>query len=305
MEVFPLGIDIDLRRLRFFVEVVRQRGFSQAARVLFATQPTVSKAVKQLEDELGAELLDRTANPVQLTDAGRIVYERGRHLLAQAGDLGNELDELRGLRQGTLRLGFGRMGTTALFADVISEYRRRYPAIGVDVVVREHQELLANVRSGGVELALAFGPVPDDLDARDVLQDRLVALLPTDHALAERDSIALRELQGEHLMLFDEGSHLNDDILAQAGGDAALQATAFPSQADLLFELVAAGGGVAFMPSRLEAARPHRRVRAVALQAPGVPWVVRMAWRRGAYLSHAARAWIDIVSRHGLAGAGG
>jgi DNA-binding transcriptional LysR family regulator len=73
-----MRIDIDLRRLRLFVEVVRQGGFSRAAQAAFATQPTVSKAVKQLEDELGVPLLDRSGRRSELTTAGKIGREQRR-----------------------------------------------------------------------------------------------------------------------------------------------------------------------------------------------------------------------------------
>ena len=91
---------MDLRPLRALVEVVRQGGFSQAAKVVFATQPTVSKAVRQLEDEIGMPLLDRQAQPPRLTEAGEIVYRRAVKMLAERDDLYAELDELR--REGSI-----------------------------------------------------------------------------------------------------------------------------------------------------------------------------------------------------------
>ena len=103
-------MDMELRTLRAFVEVVRQGGFSQAAKTLFATQPTVSKAVKQLEDEIGVPLLDRVGHRSTLTAAGEIVYRRAVRMLTERDDLVAELDELRGLKRGTLRLGLPPVG---------------------------------------------------------------------------------------------------------------------------------------------------------------------------------------------------
>jgi len=94
---------MELRALRAFVEVVRQGGFSQAAKVVFATQSTMSKAVKQLEEELGLPLLDRPGHRSRLTPAGEVVYRRALKILAERDDLVTELDELRGITRGTVR----------------------------------------------------------------------------------------------------------------------------------------------------------------------------------------------------------
>src|ERR1700730_233586 len=107
---------MELRTLRVFVEVVRQGGFSQAAKTVFATQSTVSKAVKQLEDEIGFRLLDRIGHRSKLTSAGEVVYRRALRLLAERDDLMAEIEELRGLKRGILRLGLPAMASNILFA---------------------------------------------------------------------------------------------------------------------------------------------------------------------------------------------
>src|SRR5246127_6026514 len=96
---------MELRTLRAFVEVVRQGGFTQAVTKVFATQSTVSKAVKQLEDEIGVPLLDRIGHRRKLTVAGEIVYQRAQRILAERDDLISELDEVRGLKRGFAPLG--------------------------------------------------------------------------------------------------------------------------------------------------------------------------------------------------------
>jgi DNA-binding transcriptional LysR family regulator len=98
-------MNIKLRPLRALVEVTRQGGFSQAARTVFATQSAVSKAVRQLEEDLGFVLLDRDVHPPRLTPAGEIVHRRALTLLAEQDDLLAELNALRGLQRGELRLG--------------------------------------------------------------------------------------------------------------------------------------------------------------------------------------------------------
>ena len=111
---------MEIRTLRAFVEVVRQGGFSQAAKTVFATQSTVSKAVKQLENEFGVPLLDRIGHRSKLTAAGEIVVRRAQRILAERDDLIAELGELRGLKRGTLRLGLLPVGSGMLSSCEVS-----------------------------------------------------------------------------------------------------------------------------------------------------------------------------------------
>ena len=116
---------MEFRQLRALVEVVRQGGFSPAAKVVFAPQSAVSKAVKQLEDELGVPLLNRIGHRVTLTSAGEAVFRRATKLLADRDDLLTELDEVRGLQRGSLRLGLPPVGSNTLFAPVFVRFRQR------------------------------------------------------------------------------------------------------------------------------------------------------------------------------------
>src|ERR1700761_1786807 len=114
---------MEIRSLKALVAVVHEGGFSRAAKKLHLTQSTVSKAVKQLEDELAVKLLDRRAQPNPLTEAGRRVYAKAVAILAEGTALETELQELRGLKTGRLRLGLPAIGSSIVFARRFAEYR--------------------------------------------------------------------------------------------------------------------------------------------------------------------------------------
>ena len=276
-----------------FVEVVRQGGFSQAAKVIFATQSTVSKAVKQLEDELGVPLLERSGRRSELTAAGKIVYSRAVSLLAEGEGLIAELDELRGLKRGTLHLGFPRVGSSAVFAPMFASFRRRHPGVEVELAVHDPKRLEEILRAGELDFAALVHPIPRDLDYQDVRTDPLVVLVPRDHALAGRKAVRVEKLAGFPFILFEEGFALNELILDACRSKRITPKIAARSgQVDFIFELVAAGVGIAFLPRVVAEQRPHRLVRRVPLDEPKCKWRIALAWRRGGYLSHAARAWL-------------
>jgi DNA-binding transcriptional LysR family regulator len=250
----------------------------------------VSKVVRQLEDEFGMPLLDRLGHRSELTDAGKIVYRRALSLLTEGDDLTAELDELRGLQRGQVRVGFPRAGSSALFAPLYVSFRKRYPGVGVDIVVHD-KELTERLRAGEVDLALLAHPIPEDFDAQDVRTEPLVVLLPRDHALANRKSVTLEKLAKLPFILFEEGFTLNDVILdACREKGITPNVAARSSQVDFIVELVAAGVGIAFLPRVISEKHSHRSVRRAVLDDP--KWRIALAWRRGGYLSHAARAWL-------------
>lgn len=287
---------MEFRTLRAFAEVVRQGGFSQAAKVVFATQSTVSKAVKQLEDEIGAPLLNRIGHRSTLTAAGEVVYRRALSMLAERHDLAVELDELRGLQRGTLRVGLPPVGSTILFAPLFTAYRRRYPAIDIRMTERGSDRLREILLAGEIDLAGSLLPVPEEFERQDVRKEPLMAVLPSEHVLVRRKSIDLASLREIPFVLFETGYAVNRIVLnacKQRGFEPVVAARS--SQIDFIVELVAAGLGVAFLPRMLVEHRQHPSVGYVRLAEPQTDWHMAMIWRRGAFLSHAAKAWLDIA----------
>ena len=289
---------MELRPLRAFVEVVRQGGFTQAAKTVFATQSTVSKAIKQLEDEIGVPLLDRIGHRSKLTAAGEIVYQRALRMLAERNDLMAELDELRGHKRGTLRLGLPPVGSSTLFAPLFAAYHKRYPGVEIRLVEHGGERLKELLLSGEIELAASLLPVSEGIEWQDVRREPLTVLLSTNDDLSRRHSVGLPALKHRPFILFETGFALNRIILDAChrhGFEPDIVARS--SQIDFIVELAAAGLGVAFLPRMLAEQRKHASVSRVLLVEPDTDWHIAMVWRRGAYLSQAARAWLDLVSK--------
>jgi DNA-binding transcriptional LysR family regulator len=287
---------MEYRPLRAFVEVVRQGGFSQAAKTVFVTQSTISKAVKQLEDEVGTPLLDRIGHRSVLTVAGEVVYRRGVKLLADRDDLLTELDEIRGLKRGSLRLGLPPVGSGTLFAPLFAIYRQRYPGIEVKLVEYGSTQLTESLRAGEIDFAGALLPTSEDFEWESVRSEPLVALLPPNHPLRERESVTFNDIKDTPFILFDSGFALHHIIL-DASRRAGIEPSVavFSTQIDFMVRLVAAGLGITFLPRMIATQRPDPAVGYVLLDEPDTEWIMAMAWRRGGYLSEAAKAWLELV----------
>ena len=289
---------MDLRNLRLFVEVVRQGGFSRAAKTAFATQSTISKSVKQIEDEIGLPLIDRAAPGIQLTDAGQVVYGRAVTMLAERDDLWGELTELRGLQSGQLRIGLPPVGANLLFAPLFAHYARDYPGIEVRLVEQGSTRLAELVLAGDIELGGGLLPVSDEFQWQSVRLEPIDVLVSASHPLAGRSQIAMAELARQPLILFGEGFTLNTIIQnACARSGFTPQVVSRSTQMDFIVELVACGLGLGFLPRLIAQEKHHHGVCCIPVDDPCMVWHMAMIWRRGGYLSFAARAWLDLVGR--------
>ena len=290
---------MELRNLRAFVEVVRQGGFSQAAKAVFATQSTVSKAVRHLENEVGAPLLNRIGHRSTLTAVGGVVYRRALRMLAERDDLITELDDLRGLKRGTLRLGLPPVGSSTLFAPLFAIYRQRYPGVEIRLIEHGADRLEEILRAGEIELAASLLPASADFHSQPVRSEPMTVLIPRGQMRPLRRSTDLVSLRDLPFVLFEEGFAINRmilDLCRSQGFEPKVIARS--SQIDFIVELVSAGLGVAFLPRMIAVQQARPSIHQAQLREPQTQWQLAMMWRREAYLSHAARAWLQILADH-------
>ncbi|MCY1267520.1 HTH-type transcriptional regulator GltC [compost metagenome] len=292
---------MEFRQLRSFVEVVRQGSFTQAAVHLHASQSAVSKQVAQLEQRLHVQLLERNGPNVRLTAAGELTLRRAEEILRLQRELHTELDDLSQLNRGELRLGLPQLGADALFASRFAEYRRRYPNIAVHLLEGGSKTMEELVHSGELELGGGLTPGGDAFDWQPFCNEPLDALLPTDHPLAGRDSLSLEELAETPFLLYQQSFTLNDRLL-RACREAGFEPRegGRSGQADFLGALVAAGQGVVLLPRVVARELERPGVARVVLSEPDLRWDICFIWRRGAYLSRAAQAWLELMKEFPL-----
>ncbi|MQT33354.1 LysR family transcriptional regulator [Pseudomonas helleri] len=287
---------MNLRTLRVFVEVVRQGGFSQAAEVVSLTQSSVSKAVRTLEDELGTPLLNRIGHKSELTAAGEIAFRRALVLLAERNDLIAEINDLRDLKGGTLRIGLPPVGCGVLFAQMFATYRSRYPRVNIELIEHGSKKLRECLEAGEVDLAALLIPIDETFAYQQVRNEPLVAVLPGAHSLSQRKRINFSDLADSPFILFEEGFALNALIMAACDRRAIVpRVTARSGQIDFIADLVAAGLGVAFLPRMLAQKHKHAGIALVPLEEPDTDWNIALAWRAGAHLPPAAIAWLELA----------
>lgn len=285
---------MDIRTLRYFVEVVRQQSFTRAAEKLFVTQPTISKMLKNLEDELNCTLLIRDGRRLLLTDTGRVVFERGQAILGEFHQLESELSDINHLHKGVLRLGIPPM-VGMLMAEPISRFRQRYA--GVELKISEFGGLTVQQAVSNGELDLAMTALPVDeasgLTTLSLFSHPLCVLTPRTAQWEGISSLSPEALAAHPLVIYNEDFALSQQLMRLFTQHKVKPRIAVRSgQWDFLAAMVQAGIGVAILPEPICQRLDPQSFCWILLQS-ALRWELGMIWREGVYMSHSARAWLE------------
>lgn len=238
--------------MRYVIAVAETNSFTRAARRCLVVQSALSHQIARLEKELGARLFERTSRRVRLTPAGAAFLTAARQCLDAAERAAAEVAAAVGEVRGRLALGLIPTVAAVDLPAVLREFHRRHPKARVSLSVGASDELVERVRQGEIEVAFLGLPVtarPRGVMARELAQERLVAVVSRDHPLAGETSVDLHRLSSEvfvDLPAKTAGRAQSDLAFAAAG---LTREVAFEvSNADYLARLVGAGLGVALLP---------------------------------------------------------
>jgi DNA-binding transcriptional LysR family regulator len=229
---------IDLRHLRYLIAVAEELNFTRAAQRLHMTQPPLSLAIRQLEQEVGAELFARSSREVRLTPAGQMMVEGARRALdglegtiqaarrASAGELG------------TLRVAFSWGARFATLPALARAFNERYPDVTLITEEMWNARMPQALRSAAIDLAVSVCPEIDhELTYEPIRRERVFALLPRGHRLAGLERITLNALASETFLVFPNelAPRLHDGMIAlcrSAGFEPAISRRSFHSAGD-------------------------------------------------------------------------
>lgn len=290
---------MELRQLRYLVTIVEEGGFTRAAERVHVAQPGISAQIRQLEQELGLELLDRSGRAVRLTEAGAAVLPLARAALRAVEDIRNVADEIVGLTRGHITVGMVTSCGVPDLPTMLADFRFAYP--GIDITLSEDNAgvLIDGVRSGELDLALvALGSDdPPDLELAVLADEPIVAVVPHGVELSGHDRIDLATLADQTLVCMPAGSGIRtilDDACAAAGlkPRVALEAT----NPQMLARLAIRGLGVGIVPEST-ALENADLLHPIEIVRPTLRGRLALAWRVAGSHSTAARALIAQVRR--------
>ena len=291
---------MELHTLQVFATVVAERSFSRAAEKLYRTQPAVSLAVQRLETELGDKLIERDlrgAKDLVLTEAGRTVYDYARRFANLADELKDALAELRDLSAGRLVIGANESSTLYLLPH-IERYRARHPKIKVQVRRSRSSRIPTELLEGELELGVAsYDPGDDRLATKVIYTDALAFIVSPRHRLARRRTVSITELGKETFIAHNVVSPYRELVLREfRRHKIPLNMDVEMPTLETIRRLVQDGEGVAFLPRMcVQKDVETGAVRELAVRELDVERKVRLLYAKGRTLSHAARAFLDLV----------
>ncbi|MGH6955808.1 MAG: hydrogen peroxide-inducible genes activator, partial [Caulobacteraceae bacterium] len=242
-----------LRQLRYLKLLAEHRSFSRAADAAHVTQPTLSAGVQELEKILGAPVVDRGRSGVILTAAGEEAVARAEAILAQTEDLVQAARGAGAPLSGRFRLGVIPTIAPFLLPRALPMLRQRFPKLRLFLREDLTGRLIAALKGGALDAALIALPYETaGLDWAEVEEDELFAAFPANHPLSALSRVAPERLEGEDLILLEDGHCLREHALAacglsdaRVGDEAAFAATSLPT----LVQMVGSGLGVSFLPA--------------------------------------------------------
>jgi molybdate transport repressor ModE-like protein len=266
---------LDVKRLRILKEVADHGSFSAAAESLSYTQSAVSQQIAALEREANTQLVTRGARGIRLTEAGEALVKHADAILTRLADAEAELEAIAGLRGGRLRLAaFPTVGAT-LMPLAIATFRNRHPDVELTVRQLEPEDSLPLLKSGELDIALTIEPSahPEDRDGLEthfLLDDPMYAVLPPDHALANKARIRLKDLSNEAWIGTTDACSCGELVRSHCIRLGFEPHITFESDDYLAIQgLVAAGVGVALIPTlALTTVRDDIVIRDLGNEAP-------------------------------------
>ncbi|PWJ52632.1 DNA-binding transcriptional regulator, LysR family [Quadrisphaera granulorum] len=290
---------METRLLRSFVVLAEEQHFGRAAARLHLAQPALSQQLKQLEQQVGARLLDRSTRRVEVTAAGRLLQERALQVLSTLDRTAADLALVTAGRAGRVRLGFVGTATYALLPSVARRVRAELP--GVELVLRGEvlaPALLDRVLVDELDLAVLrpSGPAPAGLVVEEMRREALVVALPAAHRLAAQPEVRLGDLAGEPLVAHPSGrrSTLQPLVLDACRAAGFEPEVIEVGETGTLVALVAAGLGFGLVP---DAVRALRLDGVVYRPLAGAPVEVPLALAHRASPAPMVQHVADVVRR--------
>lgn len=292
-----------LTELKYIVAVARERHFGRAADSCFVSQPTLSVAIKKLEDELGLMVFERRSNEVTLTPAGERIVTQAQRVLDEAGRIKEMAKQGKDPLAGPLRVGVIYTIGPYLLPGLVRQLLKDAPQMPLLLNENYTLRLLELLKNGEVDVAIVALPLPESgMQIQPLYDETFMIAVPKGHAWTKRRSIDAEELKRETMLLLGSGHCFRDQVLEvcpelsrYSSGAEGIQKTFEGSSLETIRHMVASGIGITVLPQSSVPEKPPRDslIDYLPFKPPAPDRRVVLAWRR----SFTRPAAIEVLKR--------
>ena len=284
-------------QLEYFCAVSQYHSITQAAQKLYVTQPAVSNAIRELEKEFSVSLFTRSKNHLTLTKEGELFYQKAAALLRQIQQTSSELYDL-GKQTSPVRIGIPPILSTIFFPDMLTEFRKEYPEIPVELFEYGSRRAADLVQEETLDLALVnmnFYDI-DKMNSCRILGDHIVFCISPKHHLANEKKVTLEMLQGEPLIMYNTDSVQNSTLSALFDSigckpDIILHA----SQLHTIQKFISENLAGAFLSSSVLPSNTE------IIKIPVIPLIqqdIGIVWKKGRYINNSVEKYLSFTKKY-------
>ena len=194
-----------LQQLRIFKAIASERSFTKAAKILFVSQPSLSKQIKTLENRLGILLLNRSGNKISLTEAGNIFLQYSERILALCEESCRALNDLKDGERGNLKVGASQTIGAYLMPRVLTLFAQNYPQINLNIDIDSTRIIAKKVADRIIDIAIVGGAIPTglkkSLEIEEFAEDELILIIPKSHPFARKEKKKISKEDLYHLRI--------------------------------------------------------------------------------------------------------
>ncbi|WP_338654857.1 LysR family transcriptional regulator [Sporosarcina psychrophila] len=288
---------MDLKQLSYFVSVVDHMSFSKAAEKLHISQPSLSNAIKNLERDLGFQIIERNTRNSRLTEAGEVLYGRAIHLLSEMAIVKKEMEEVKLIGKGELQIGMIE-SVKYWIPKVISLYNKKFPEMHIRLMeVLSGDDVKNSLRKYETHAIITNQQIKEvDIETVPLYKEKLVLVLHENHPMATRESIMLKELEQEPFIISTEGFQTREDILRAFELEDTVPTIKYEIERfETALSLVGENLGIALIPENYLQGPYNLTIVSKIIDSRALERTVYLTYMKNRYVSPAIQAFIMEV----------
>lgn len=241
---------MNLRDLKYIVEVAREKNFARASQKVFVSQPALSMQIKKLEDNLGVNIFERDKQNFLVTPVGAEIIKKAEIILRESEEIKNIAKNSKDPNRGEIKIGAFPTVASYFLPNFVKNIRKKFPQLKTYLLEAKSDELIEKLKSGEIDCALLAMPINNEnLIGEKIFSEKFVLATYKGHPLAKKNKIQIKELKNQELMLLEDGHCLRDQALEICSAVRAYENTDFKATSlETLRQMVANGTGITLMP---------------------------------------------------------